>query len=857
MEQKILDLLNNKKVAFFIGAGVSMIPPSCLPSWWQVNHIILDSLTNLSNSITPNVGELTTLIKNREEDGKLPPEFAAEIICNRIGDSYFKVLEGLEGDTPNQVHLWLAILAKIGKLKVIITTNFDTLIEKAFRIINIPLKVCVDPKDYERVYDLLNNSVNEETPCILLKLHGTATHPETCIDTLAQRKRGLDPKIVKTLNLIGYQNFWIFLGYSGADLEAEPNYLGLRKRMENSPGFAWLHLSNIEPLKSVSELVELYGKDRGIIDFGTLPNWLNDIKRLLPDFISPPNDLDMTQEQLNEIKEGKLKKIRNHSKSWAIERGEISSTLILSDIGIEAGAYEAAKLVLVDLINNRENHQIGSRNLAIIYLELGKILKHFGDNKEALSYYQKSSDLFKNIDDLDGYLTTVHEISRMQHHFGEFLKAEKNMEKVVQIMRKNSDNEGLISSLNDLGSFYNNTGKFQEALDIYNESISLSVQFGYESWLAQASLGIAITESEMGDLISAENNIEKAIKIFSRLGDNSFLSEALRNLAEINFDKGENELAFKYLEEARNKAFLVGDKSRMVRVELMKADFMIQNGNYAEAISILTKINKIIEILEDALLTVDIWEKMGIATQLQGDLNQAINIYKNALIEVNRIGLEARAANIQNNLGIILDQQGTHEEALNFYAKAYNKYKEIGQIKAMSNTTANIANVYYRLGKFDISLDYYNEALGYFKELNDIGAILNTKTNLANIKVQLGEYKNAVGIYNQTIQMAEQYGKLGLRDITKLNLAGIYFQQEEYPKAIELYIQIKNTSIERNDFYYAGMGSYYLGLGLGRMNELDKAKEAITDAINLWDKMKEPCPMINDAQKILDSLNNI
>ena len=96
-----------------------------------------------------------------------------------------------------------------------------------------------------------------------------------------------------------------------------------------------------------------------------------------------------------------------------------------------------------------------------------------------------------------------------------------------------------------------------------------------------------------------------------------------------------------------------------------------------------------------------------------------------------------------------------------------------------------------------------------------------------------------------------------MRDITKLNLAGIYFQQEDYPKAIELYVQIKSSCIERNDYYYAGMGSYYLGLGFVRMNELIKAKEAITDAINLWNKMKEPCPMINDAQKVLDSLNNI
>lgn len=193
MDKKILDYLSQKKVTFFIGAGISMIPPSCLPSWWQVNHIILDSLAGESSSIVPEVKDLAELIKKHEEEGKLPPEFVAEIITDRIGESYFEVLQGLEGDTPNRAHLWLATLAKAGFLRAIITTNFDTLIERAFEIIGAPLTVYVDPEEYEKIITQEQLIEEENVPCMLLKLHGTATRPKTCVDTLAQRKQGLHP----------------------------------------------------------------------------------------------------------------------------------------------------------------------------------------------------------------------------------------------------------------------------------------------------------------------------------------------------------------------------------------------------------------------------------------------------------------------------------------------------------------------------------------------------------------------------------------------------------------------------------------------------------------------------------------
>ena len=57
MDKKILNIINQQKISLFVGAGISMIPPSCLPSWWQLNHIILDSLADESHSVVSEIKE--------------------------------------------------------------------------------------------------------------------------------------------------------------------------------------------------------------------------------------------------------------------------------------------------------------------------------------------------------------------------------------------------------------------------------------------------------------------------------------------------------------------------------------------------------------------------------------------------------------------------------------------------------------------------------------------------------------------------------------------------------------------------------------------------------------------------------
>ncbi|MFX0060913.1 MAG: SIR2 family protein [Candidatus Hermodarchaeota archaeon] len=520
MDSKILDFIRQRKVTFFVGAGVSVIPPTCLPSWWQINQIVLDNLANESYSLVPEVKQLTSLIKKREEDRKLPPEFVSEIITNRIDSAYFDVLQVLEGDILNQVHLWLATLGKANMISAIITTNFDTLIERAFETVGVPLHVFVDPQDYETINIPENAAKARESPCMLLKLHGTVTRPNTCINTLAQRKHGLHPSILRALNYLSRQTFWVFLGYSGADLEADANYLGIQAQVNDALGFVWLHPPNVTPLPAVASLTELYGSERGIIEFDVLPTWLNDIAKILPLHILPPPAYNLSPETIQKIRAETAMKIALNAYKWASEQGGVKCALILSEIGVKAGYYADSRTVLLKLLEKRHEEKLSSFALGIMYQELGDIASHFDENKDALAYYQEAIVHYQDAKNTEGIfhsLRNLYDVATAIYQTGDLNQAKNYYEQTIRLSELYGQQRLRDSFRLNYASVLFQLENYSTALELYTQTFESSkerrdyLQAGISTYYA------GLTHLRMKNQQGAINAIENAISIWQVL----------------------------------------------------------------------------------------------------------------------------------------------------------------------------------------------------------------------------------------------------------------------------------------------------------------------------------------------------
>ncbi|HET8773725.1 MAG TPA: SIR2 family protein, partial [Thermoanaerobaculia bacterium] len=234
------------RLVVMMGAGVSAAPPSNLPSWFGFNEMIVDEVRNCALELVPGAASLLSHI----DLGRMSVVALSDLIVTSFaGESYFPVLTILDSDRPNANHDALAQLAQRGALRTVITTNFDTLLEQAFRARGIPLRVVSSESD---AIALL-----EPTPCVLLKVHGSVTDASTLRDTVSQKMRGLGAFMRQILASIPSHHHLLIIGFSGADLAFDDDYLPLLTKSRAANTTWVLHPGSRSSDSAARKLAEL------------------------------------------------------------------------------------------------------------------------------------------------------------------------------------------------------------------------------------------------------------------------------------------------------------------------------------------------------------------------------------------------------------------------------------------------------------------------------------------------------------------------------------------------------------------------------------------------------------------------
>ena len=123
---EVLPTLFDQGFIAFCGAGVSIPPPCCSPSWWMLTEEILKSFF----SQIPDDYNLPKDMILKDPDRQ--PEEVFEAFSNILDERMYRAFEALDVAEPNANHYALARLAKMGILKVCFTTNFDIYLENGF-----------------------------------------------------------------------------------------------------------------------------------------------------------------------------------------------------------------------------------------------------------------------------------------------------------------------------------------------------------------------------------------------------------------------------------------------------------------------------------------------------------------------------------------------------------------------------------------------------------------------------------------------------------------------------------------------------------------------------------------------------
>jgi hypothetical protein len=371
MNGNIDNFAGRGEVIVMAGAGVSAGKPSALPGWKPLNSAIAYALCMRIESSINRAGWLSGLmpeIDGQRMTDRFPPDYQAQIIEEVCGDRYFRGLQALDVDVINAGHDGIACLAAAGALKAIVTTNFDRLIERALDQRNVQYTVSHDDAGYIEMAGRLKAKKNEILP--IIKIHGCVSDHHSMIDTLKQRKQGRSQHLQTCLDEL-HAGSWLYLGFSAADLETDPEYLGLVKGAEQSAGATYIEYpgsikekkGSVKLGNGAKLLVDAYfGRAQVIVEYIDL--YLAQVGRTLdaPEQTPVADDVSSGAEQFE---------VKLHA--WANDLSPSAAGLCLAAILEAIGQAEPAIRILDRLVRHDLHNEHGTADFRSLQLQYGRL----------------------------------------------------------------------------------------------------------------------------------------------------------------------------------------------------------------------------------------------------------------------------------------------------------------------------------------------------------------------------------------------------------------------------------------------------------------------------------------------------
>ncbi|MBN2071865.1 MAG: SIR2 family protein [Candidatus Krumholzibacteriota bacterium] len=459
-------------INLFVGAGISVPEPSCLPLTLGIAKSILRMDWFGGDERFP------------VEDDNLIQRIAKKVRMEHLLSIYHKwrghdpgnLITQFGEARPNYYHKKIAQLVKEEIVQRIFTTNFDLCLEKAFRDEEIPFQQIIDREDY------LNPDKNKIQ---IVKLHGSVVLSEGkyftkgLITTLESISREIPVWKASCLSKNIEENGLVCIGYSGNDsFDINPVL-----RAGRNSKIAWVFRRQPDPedYREAIQTLEMSPKSQAIVS--DIPTFLGEKQKLK----MPENDFA-------------FKPVVNLSERF-------HPSIVLGKILEESGEYEEAKEYYLNVItlSTGSNYWMVEildlqRSWAVCYYETGD----YDKTLELLSVGQMMLlDYKKRVSEKKGGILPAEKMLILEEEllYGEeFMVTYKmlnNMEK-VQSMEKT-----LFKTLNELEKLSGPQTTHRSRL-LFN---SISVDFHLVETLGKT------------DFVEAKEYLENSLEMKKEIGD--------------------------------------------------------------------------------------------------------------------------------------------------------------------------------------------------------------------------------------------------------------------------------------------------------------------------------------------------
>lgn len=636
----VRNYLEGRRKVFFVGAGISVNSPTGFPVAGAL-------ISRLLRAVAPDEESLSVLTKLADAgrpDKRNPGDYIRFEqlldIIQLLADRELSLLKFIDiFDRPNALHYLLAERAMAGD--VVITTNFDGLIEESIRRLGgQPLSICTtsDFENWERAPGM------DRTP--VYKIHGSYRRydgpsseltPETLQATLSTLTVGVADLFlpeVKRKFLVEITRGMpvIVAGYSGGDdLDVMPSF-----NLLSPDSLLWLsHDSSSETPRDTTQGVKSLLKEKGVSDLssrdlffqtqllkGSYPLWFFEVNT--PSFLVE-QFAGGVQPELGQTGEPPEARLTAYIKDW--EAGCLGEPhvkhLIYGHIHFSLGRFSEAHRSYLDAWSALSPGTEPTESVNIARM-ISRVAVDIGRFKEAEHWGRMALDDLPDDSSPAAIAQTFHQYGYAQFKLRNFDEALRWFDKAAAISREHNLDRVLSYALHDSALIYQSRSKFNEAIPLLEESIMLSSRDGdirhvmfshHQLGTAYYDLGqfsksreyhvrAAGTAGVIGDLAQIDNSehelgmldflsgrlldsirrFRRGIRIARETGRSEYVPMDLQHIAIAFMDGGKLKAARRYFLKAKEGYEETGDELTLSELHSYIAEYYLSLGENAKAL---------------------------------------------------------------------------------------------------------------------------------------------------------------------------------------------------------------------------------------------------------------------------------
>lgn len=727
---EIISEINSGEVVIFCGAGISR--DSGLP---VVNQLVPYMLEKLE--VSP---EDLRFILDENNNSRIP--FEAFMQGLQEGSKLDKIFDIYDQGEPNTNHLLLAKLIKAGKIKTIVTTNFDKLIEKALLMEPKPFR---ENDDYDVVYkerDLENINWSDKRIRII-KVHGSVHDKDSMAITLrlvaSQELSKPRMTVIQQIFSSGNNTHVLVLGYSSSDVfDISPQILATSENhkkvfyVQHSYNFK---VEEIEKQPDKNPFKKFKGSQRIYLDTNLL------VVNVWESIIGKPEPY----------------KAKNSGTGWKEY--------------VDAWEAEAVE----------KNGEIFRHSIP------GNILMRMGEAKKAIKYYDKALQISKECNDKYKEVLWLGNLGGIYAQIGRYDMALENYEQALQIAKDINDKHTEGTGIGNIGNIYRVQGKYRKAIENFEQALAIAQEVGDKRGEAIWFSSIGNACQSLGEYGKAIENYKQALQIAQLIGDKQNEGNFFGDIGSIYADLGKPAKAIENFKQALEIAQEIGDKQKKGHWLGSLGGVYGNLGESGKAITILEQALAIAQEIDDKYNEGAWLGNLGLLHYRLGDYQKAIGNYEQSLAIARQIGDKQVEGVRLGDIGTAYGNSGEYDKAIKNYELALKIAQEIEDKRSEGMWLGHLGKAYGVLNELPKAITYFEQALVIAEKTNDRRAQGQWLGDLGTAYWNLGYDEKAIKNYTEALKIARETGDKQNEGQWLGNLGLAYSGLNQHKKAIEYY----------------------------------------------------------------------